>query len=359
MEYLSSYITKYIEQSYDKLLNIYKDNYKISDEINLTINISNKYTYLYNINNVADHCTLPFNEKGTHINSFEELNKMLIDNKQNICGLILKIFNSLLKTNILIDFDIEDKDFKINKNIFNLIIDNFFIQYLEIQLKCININFESILFNIFIMTNVFIKENMYEICMNNKCKNKYIKDIDIMEWIPSKKVGYYIYKLLKKEIVELYDLNVFNEIIELFQGVLVEKKMYKHNNQSINIKYSYFSEIFNMTELFPENHISLNYNKYKILFTWDDYIKIKKYLIHLYDGNISKDDKNNFIDKCIDNNNECVDNKKSDLYEEKNCDLDDEKNDGLDDEKKNDELDIKNINLDVYNSNLDTKNDEK
>jgi hypothetical protein len=373
MEYLSSYITKYIEQSYDKLLNIYKDNYKITDEINLTIDISNKYTYLYNINNGADHFTLPFNEKGTHINSFVELNKILIDNKQNICGLILKIFNSLLKTNILIDFDIEDKDkdFKININIFNLIIDNFFIQYLDIQLKCININFESILFNIFIMTNVFIKENMYEICMNNTCKNKYIKDIDIMEWVPSKKVGYYIYKLLKKEIVELYDLNVFNEIIELFQNVLVEKKMYKNNNQSINIKYSYFSEIFNMTELFPENHISINYNKYKILFTWDDYIKIKKYLIHLYDRNIGKDDKNKFIDKCIDSKNEsvekCINNKKCDLDDEKNNCLDDEKNNGLDNEtndalddyKNNDELDIKNINLDVYNSDLDSKDDDK
>ena len=48
------------------------------------------------------------------------------------------------------------------------------------------------------MTNVLINDNMYEICMKNPYKNKYINGMDITEWIPSKKVGYYFYKLIKK-----------------------------------------------------------------------------------------------------------------------------------------------------------------
>ena len=31
-----------------------------------------------------------------------------------------------------------------------------------------------------------------------------------------------------------------------------------------------------MRDLFHENHVSINYNKYKILFTWNDYLKIRK-----------------------------------------------------------------------------------
>ena len=336
-EYLKTFITKYVNEAYDKLLNIYKDNYTeklVSEKNSLKIILSKKYTYLLDIVNTIDNSYLPYYNNGIIINSFEELNKMLVENKKDICLLVEKLFDSLLKTNIFVDFDIQDKDKSINNNLFNLVFDYFFIEYLEFQLKCSNTNFNGILFNIFMMTNVLINDNMYEICMKNPYKNKYINGMDITEWIPSKKVGYYFYKLIKKDIIELYDIHVFDTIFELLKDDLVEKKLYKPDSYyNITSKYNYFSEIFNMRDLFHENHVSINYNKYKILFTWNDYLKIKKYLIYLYESNIDvKDGKLGVLSS--DKKDECI------------CG-----------DKKDDELDSKDIELDVENN--ECKNDDK
>ena len=326
-EYLKTFITKYVGEAYDKLLDIYKDNHDeicIDSEINLNIYLSKKYSYLLDIVNTMDNTYLPYYNNGININSFEDLNKMLVENKKDICLLIEKLFDSLLKTNIFVDFDIEDENGNISKNIFNLIFDYFFVEYLEFQLKCSNTNFNAILINIFMMTNVLINDNMYEICMKNPYKNKYINGIDITEWIPSKKVEYYFYKLIKNDIIELYDIHIFDKIFDLLKDVLIEKELYKCDNYyNITKKYNYFREIFNMRDLFHENHISINYNKYKILFTWNDYLKIKKYLIYLYESSINvKDDE------------------LSDLSGD-----------------KNDDLDAKNIEIDVEND--ECKNDDK
>ena len=285
-EYLKTFITKYVGEAYDKLLDIYKDNHDeicIDSEINLNIYLSKKYSYLLDIVNTFDNTYLPYYNKGININSFGDLNKMLVENKKDICLLIKNLFDSFLKTNIFINFDIEDENDNINKSIFNLIFDYFFIEYLEFQLKCCNTNFNAILLNTFIMTYILINDNMYEICMKNPYKNKYINGIDITEWIPSKKVEYYFYKLIKKDIIELYDIHVFDKIFDLLKIVLIEKELYKPDSYyNISTKYNYFREIFNMRDLFHENHISINYNKYKILFTCNDYLKIKKCLIYLY-----------------------------------------------------------------------------
>ena len=293
-------------------MNIYKDNYKeeiFDGKNNLNIILSNKYNYLIDITNTIDNSYLPYYDNGIIINSFKELNKMLVENKKDICLLVERLFDSLLKTNIFIDFDIDDKDGNINKSIFNLIFDYFFVEYLEFQLKCSNTNFNGILLNIFMMTNVFINDNMYEICMKNPYKNKYINGIDITEWIPSKKVEYYFYKLIKKDIIELYDINVFDKIFDLLKIVLIEKELYKSDNYyNITKKYNYFREIFNMRDLFNENHISINYNKYKILFTWNDYLKIKKYLIYLYESSIDISNKELNIEKYSSCNIDAINN---------------------------------------------------
>ena len=316
-EYLKMFIIKYVGEAYDKLLNIYTDNYTEQnfDEKNIfKIILSKKFSYLLDITNTIDNSYLPYNDNGIIINSFEELNKMLIENKKDICLLVEKLFDSLLKTNIFVDFDIQDKDRSINNNLFNLVFDYFFIEYLEFQLKASNTNFNGILLNIFMMTNVLINDNMYEICMKNPYKNKYINGMDITEWIPSKKVGYYFYKLIKKDIIELYDIHVFDTIFELLKDDLVEKKLYKPDSYyNITSKYNYFSEIFNMRDLFHENHVSINYNKYKILFTWNDYLKIKKYLIYLYESSIDISNKeinieNNSLSNNDDINNDDINN---------------------------------------------------
>jgi dsDNA-binding SOS-regulon protein len=342
-EYLKTFITKYVGEAYDKLLNIYKDNYieKIVNEKNnenkneknnLDIILSKKYNYLLDITNKIDNSYLPYYDNGIIINSFGDLNKMLVENKKDICLLVEKLFDSLLKTNIFIDFDIEDKNSNINNNLFNLVFDYFFVEYLEFQLKCSNTNFNGILLNIFMMTNVFINDNMYEICMKNPYKNKYINGIDITEWIPSKKVEYYFYKLIKKDIIELYDINVFDKIFDLLKIVLIEKELYKPDNYyNITKKYNYFREIFNMRDLFHENHVSINYNKYKILFTWNDYLKIKKYLIYLYESSIDcKDDE---LKVPSENKNECICGDKNDGLDAKNIELDVENNECKNDDK--------------------------
>jgi hypothetical protein len=347
-EYLKTFIIKYVGEAYDKLLNIYSENYteqnseQNNDKNTFKIILSKKYSYLLDITNTIDNSYLPYNDNGIIINSFEELNKMLIENKKDVCLLVEKIFDSLLKTNIFVDFDIQDKDRSISNNLFNLVFDYFFIEYLEFQLKASNTNFNGILLNIFMMTNVLINDNMYEICMKNPYKNKYINGMDITEWIPSKKVGYYFYKLIKKDIIELYDIHVFDKIFELLKDDLVEKKLYKPDSYyNITSKYNYFSEIFNMRDLFHENHVSINYNKYKILFTWNDYLKIKKYLIYLYESSI--DFKNDKLKVDLEN--------KDDL----NCD---KKNDELEADKNDNELlDAKDIELDVEND--ESKNDDK
>ena len=54
-------MTKYVGEAYDKLLNIYKDNYmekNIHDKINLNIILSKKYDYLLNIVNTFDNTYL-------------------------------------------------------------------------------------------------------------------------------------------------------------------------------------------------------------------------------------------------------------------------------------------------------------
>jgi hypothetical protein len=310
-EYLKTFITKYVSEAYDKLLNIYKNNYKeqkIDETNNLDIILSKKMSYLLDITNTIDNSYLPYYDNGININSFDDFNKMLLENKKDICLLVEKLFDSLLKTNIFIDFDVQDKNSNINNNLFNLIFDYFFVEYLEFQLKACNTNFNAILINIFMMTYVLINDNMYEICMKNPYKNKYINGIDITEWIPSKKVEYYFYKLIKKDIIELYDIHVFDKIFDLLKIVLIEKELYKHSTYSINTKYNYFSEIFNMKDLFHENHVSVNYNKYKILFTWNDYLKIKKYLIYLYESNIDISNKEVNIEKNSSNNNDVINN---------------------------------------------------
>ena len=181
------------------------------------------------------------------------------------------------------------------------------------------------------MTNVLINDNMYEICMKNPYKNKYINGIDITDWIPSKKVGYYFYKLIKKDIIELYDIHVFDTIFDLLKDDLVEKELYKSSSYNINTKYNYFREIFNMRDLFHENHVSINYNKYKILFTWNDYLKIKKYLIYLYESSI--DGKDDELKVHEDNKNECICGDKNDSLDHKNIELDVENNECKNDDK--------------------------
>jgi len=116
--------------------------------------------------------------------------------------------------------------------------------------------------------------------------------------------------------------------------VLIEKELYKPDNYyNISTKYNYFSEIFNMRDLFHENHISINYNKYKILFTWNDYLKIKKYLIYLYESSIDvKDDELKVElenkDICI-----CCDKNDNELLDANNIEIDVENDECKDDDK--------------------------
>ena len=86
---------------------------RITKQIKNSSDLFERSHETFNYIDVNDNTYLPYYNNGININSFGDLNKMLIENKKDICLLIENLFDSLLKTNIFINFDILLMDYLI------------------------------------------------------------------------------------------------------------------------------------------------------------------------------------------------------------------------------------------------------
>jgi hypothetical protein len=237
---IMSFINTYIDDSFEKVINYIKRNNNENNEM-----INYKPVYSKSLLRTSSMFDLS-NEIETN-----DIIDTIISEKIKFINIISNCFNILFKTNI-------SKKEDIVEFINSLILKNYYSEFNYLQVMMANINIDSILTMIITETLNDINTTFKKIYYSTYENNQKLGD-DINHWRPFDKVCCFIYALIKKNIT-------------------TEK-----NICELKLNYCAFKNI--ISEMFPNNHFICNYDNYKILFTWENYLNIK-----------NKISKNNTID---------------------------------------------------------------
>ena len=265
---LSESLYKY-EDSYNNTEN--EKDLLVSQRVDFSENNIDDYNENFNIIEISSQ-----DENSIKVLQFLINNKDLIE--KILCTAYLKSFkfNNGLSNNI--------DNYELLKNTINNIINYYF--YNDIKKMQLNLNQIINDQNSSSEQNYNLEKNVFNKLVN-EISSKIVNNINICNISPSVNVN--IEGNKNNDKISLYKRIQKKFIKFLIKYVDFENKAYKikekFNNSKNNTTIDYSNLIENNSFLvFLENHIKMNkiytnYNKYKLFYTWDDFLNIKNYFL--------------------------------------------------------------------------------